>query len=132
MKIDHRDVHLEDTGGLHVGLDAAERGAGAGPRRGGITVVLGGCLGGVLPDELVGRFLVGDQEGQFRQRGFQLGADGAVGTDRGGDLHLDLGLGRQAGKFNQQLLVDANLFRRLQAGRELLGRVLGRVMRFGQ
>ena len=62
----------------------------------------------------------------------RLGPDGAVGTHGGGDLYLDLRLGRQAGKFDQELVLDANRLRLLEARRKLLDGRLGRVVGFGQ
>ncbi len=93
-------------------------------------MILGGSLGGVLVDQLVGVLLVGDDERELREPGLQLSAHRAVGPHVDGPLQLDLGLRRHAGEFDQELVIDADLLRLLQAARELADGRLGRVTRF--
>ena len=66
VQVDDGDVHGEDPRGLQLALHLRERRVGAGSRLTGIALVLGGRLGGVLVDELVRGFLVGDHQRELR------------------------------------------------------------------
>ena len=53
------------------------------------------------------------------ERRLELGADRPIAAHRGRDIDLDLGLVRQSGEFDQELVVDTDLLGFLQVGREL-------------
>ena len=79
-------------------------GAASGDRR--VPVVLRGNLRRVLPDQGIGRFLLGNLEGELGEWGFELLRDAAIGADRGGRIELTLGFYGQTLKLGQQLVVD--------------------------